>query len=94
MPQEQIYQGQVAPRATPQSSQASAAEFGSGVGAGIEQVGGALYDAKLSSYKRDRQLTADQESARVNADMAKLQLANHQAVEDLRTNTNPEDRVI
>lgn len=89
MPQENIYQPQVAPQATAGLPQAGADAFGAQVGAGIEKLGDTLHATDIRAYKIERQLKADQEAAAVAARMATQRLENDRAIVDMRTNAAP-----
>lgn len=85
MPQETIYQPQVAPGSTAGIPLASPQDFGAGVGQGIAELGGALHRRDLDAYKIERQLRADQEQNDVTAKFAQLRLQNDKTIDDMRT---------
>lgn len=89
MPQEQIYQPQVAPGSTPGIPLASPQDFGSAVGQGIAELGGALEQRHFDAYRIERDLKADQERTAVSASFAATRHSNDQALEDLKTKAGP-----
>ena len=89
MPQEQIYQPQVAPGGTAGVPMASPQDFGAGVGQGIAELGGALHRHELDAYKIERQQRADAQAADFNARFAQAREDADKASIDARTNAAP-----
>lgn len=89
MPQEQIYQPQVAPGATPGIPLASPQDFGAAVGQGIAELGGALERRHFDAKQIERQQNADAQAADFNARFAKAREDADKASIDARTNAAP-----
>ncbi|MDR6847184.1 hypothetical protein [Sphingomonas sp. BE137] len=89
MPQEQIYQPQVAPGNTAGIPLAQPQDFGAGVGQGIEQLGGALHRGAIDAYKIERQQRADAQAADFNVRFAQAREDADKASIDARTNAAP-----
>ena len=85
MPQEQIYQPQVAPGNTAGIPLAQPQDFGAGVGQGIGQLGGALEQGK----KIDRQLRADEQATTAASNLARVRLALDEQRNAARANAAP-----
>lgn len=89
MPEERGYDSRVAPAAATPMPMASPESLGAGVADAAGRFGTTLHQTQLRAFKIERELKADQETAAVNADMAKRQLAMQQAITDMRANAGP-----
>jgi hypothetical protein len=87
MAEERGYQSQVGPGGPAPMVERSAASFGAGVGAAIADAGATLHQAKLRSYKLDRQEKADSEAADFTAKFTKLRTDMDVATREARSNS-------
>jgi hypothetical protein len=89
MPEERIYQSQVAPRPVQTGVMRDARDYGAGLGAAIADAGQTAHQLQLRAYRLDRQEMADSEAADFNRKFTQLRADMDEAVRTARANHGP-----